>query len=281
MLENTFCHIPGIGEKTERSLWASGVLSWRDAGGSARWPLSADKRKTLNEVAGASAARLAANDIGFFYDKLPTREHWRLFRNFRDSVAYLDIETTGLSGYSNYITTIALYDGRNIRYYVHEENMHEFATDIEQYALLVSYNGKTFDIPFIRSYLGIPMNQPHIDLRYVLAQLGHRGGLKECEKHFGIDREELAGVDGYFAVLLWYDFYTNGNRKALETLLAYNITDVVNLELLMTLAYNLKLRDTPFASVYALPEPQLIPIPFKPDMPTVEKIRNKYDGHSW
>ncbi len=30
MLENSFIHIPGIGEATERKLWESGVFQWCD-----------------------------------------------------------------------------------------------------------------------------------------------------------------------------------------------------------------------------------------------------------
>jgi len=66
------------------------------------------------------------------------------------------------------------------------------------------------------------------------------------EKKAGIDRGELEKIDGYFAVLLWNDYRINHNRKPLEILLAYNIQDVVNLEILMVLSYNLKLKDTPF-----------------------------------
>jgi len=59
-------------------------------------------------------------------------------------------------------------------------------------------------------------------------------------------------------------------------LLAYNIEDVVNLEKLMTIAYNMNLRDTPFSS-QEMQEPQLPPqIPFKADIQTVERIRNSY-----
>ena len=31
MLKNTFCHINGIGEKSERKLWDLGILRWDDA----------------------------------------------------------------------------------------------------------------------------------------------------------------------------------------------------------------------------------------------------------
>ena len=59
------------------------------------------------------------------------------------------------------------------------------------------------------------MNQAHIDLRYLLKSLGYTGGLKGCEKKAGIDRGELDGVNGYFAVLLWQDYQRNRNEKPL------------------------------------------------------------------
>ncbi len=30
MLKNTFCHVPGIGYKTEMEIWRKGVLTWHD-----------------------------------------------------------------------------------------------------------------------------------------------------------------------------------------------------------------------------------------------------------
>lgn len=122
------------------------------------------------------------------------------------------------------------------------------------------------------------MDQAHIDLRYVLGSLGYKGGLKGCEKQFGIDREELNGVDGLFAVHLWNDYKRKGNRKALETLLAYNILDVVNLEKLMVFAYNLKVKNTPFSGTHALPLPETPSIPLQPDMKTIARIKDQFFG---
>jgi uncharacterized protein len=139
--------------------------------------------------------------------------------------------------------------------------------------VVVTYNGKCFDLPFIRNTLRVRMDHVHIDLRYLLASLGYRGGLKGCERQLGIGREELDGVDGFFAVLLWDEYRKNRNRKALETLLAYNILDVVNLEALMFRSYNLKLAQTPFAESHRM----LLPIPpqgpFVPDRAIIEAIR--------
>ena len=102
------------------------------------------------------------------------------------------------------------------------------------------------------------------------------GGLKECERRLGIDRGDLIDVDGFFAVLLWGDFKRNKNQKALETLLAYNIQDVVNLETLMTIAFNKKLKDTPFEKARRLSLPSSPSIPFKADLKTISKIKKRF-----
>jgi len=187
-------------------------------------------------------------------------------------VVYLDIETSGLAAGGNCITTIAVYDGKSVMWYVKGRNLERFREDIQKYKLVVTYNGSCFDIPFIESYLKIRMRQPQIDLRFLLKSLGYTGGLKGCEKKMGLDREELDGLDGFCAVLLWNDFSTRGNKKALETLLAYNVLDAVNLETLMVMAYNLKLRETPFLDTHQLPLPGPVHNPFEPHKETVDRI---------
>jgi uncharacterized protein YprB with RNaseH-like and TPR domain len=276
VLQNTFRHIPGIGPKTEHKLWSAGLHSWHTIQEHASIPLPARQSRSLELNVGESIARLRDGDVHYFDLHLPSQQHWRLFPEFRHSIAYLDIETTGLGAPGDVITTIVLYDGRTISHYVQGENLDAFRDDVEKYALLVTYNGKCFDLPFIRSYFDVPMPHAHIDLRYVLASLGYRGGLKGCERQLGIDRGDLVDVDGYFAVLLWRDYRRRGDRRALETLLAYNVLDVVNLETLMVMAYNLKLRDTPFADSHTLPSPVSPANPFQADRATIERIRRSY-----
>jgi len=122
-------------------------------------------------------------------------------------------------------------------------------------------------------YLSGSSDHTHIDLRYVLRSVGFSGGLKGCKIQAGIDRGELAGLDGYDAVLLWNDYERTGNQKALETLLAYNSQDIISLEALMVLAYNLKLKDTPFSGTHQLPAPEVPEISFKGDPETIERIK--------
>jgi uncharacterized protein len=273
MLKNTFLHIPGFGIVTEQGIWSSGVHSWDDLRGGELESFSKRRRDKLKGAIQESIENLSAKNPKYFGERLPANQHWRIFPEFRDSTAYLDIETTGLDSWDNEITTIALYDGKSIFTYVQGQNLQEFEEDIQKYKVIVTYNGKGFDVPFIEAYFRMKMDHVHIDLRHLLKSLGYTGGLKGCEKKAGIGRKELEGVDGYFAVLLWNDYQRNNNRKALETLLAYNIQDAVNLETLMILAYNLKLKETPFVQSHRLPDPPALEIPFQADRKTLARIR--------
>ena len=72
----------------------------------------------------------------------------------------MDIETTGLDRYFNDITTIALYNGKSIQTYVQGQNLEDFIEDIQKYNVIVTYNGKCFDIPFIEYFFNIRPTMP-------------------------------------------------------------------------------------------------------------------------
>src|SRR5438552_3647791 len=110
MLQHTFRHIPGIGDTTERSLWDAGVTSWDLAGAATDLPLPQRLLGSWKQQLCASAQELRQANVAYFAGRLPSNQHWRLFREFQDACAFLDIETTGQFGDSA-ITTIALYDG--------------------------------------------------------------------------------------------------------------------------------------------------------------------------
>lgn len=276
MLEQSFSHITGIGLQTESKLWSENIADWSSFKNAKDIKLSEKKIAYINNELLESTKHLKANNPNYFSAGLQTNQHWRLFKEFKTSIAYIDIETTGLYAGLAIITTIAIYDGSQIKYYVNGKNLDDFKTDIFKYKLLVTYNGKCFDVPFIEEFFNITLDHSHIDLRYVLHNLGYSGGLKSCEKQLGISRNDLEGVDGLFAIYLWNDYIENNNKAALDTLLAYNIEDVVNLEYLMHKAYNLKLLATPFEKELKMSIPDRPNIPFEPDLKTIDKIKNSF-----
>jgi hypothetical protein len=90
-----------------------------------------------------------------------------------------------------------------------------------------------------------------------------------------MDRGNLKDIDGFFAVLLWDEYQRTGDQKTLDTLLAYNIQDTINLENLMVTAYNMKLKDTPFFEKLLIPESPPSPAnPFRADLATVDRVKN-------
>lgn len=246
LLRHTFMHIQGIGTTTERRLWEAGLLAW-DGLDAAAAAAPGHLRGLLR--AGVAESLRNADDPAWFTRRLPAGQGWRIFPEFRGVTAYLDIETTGLDRERDRITTIALYDGRTVRSYVRGRNLDEFPADVQAFKVLVTYNGKSFDQPFLERCFGIRLRQAAVDLRYVLKELGFGGGLKGCERSLGMGRGELDGVDGFTAVRLWERYRRRGDERALETLLAYNVQDTVNLERLLVEAYNRNVAATPLAGL--------------------------------
>jgi hypothetical protein len=241
VLDRTFIHVAGIGPKTESHIWQRGVHSWDDflrdpsAAG-----LSAIKTDRIARAVAESRERLKQEDHRYFASVLQSREHWRAYPEFAHRIAYLDIETTGLEG-CDQVTIIGVYDGRHVRIYTKGEDLQEFADDIGQYSLLVTFFGNCFDLPFLRrQFPGLAQafaSMLHIDLCPALRRLGLKGGLKNIERQLAIERSpETEGLDGWDAVRLWWE-WEQGSQKSLDLLKAYNREDIVNLERLMGIAY--------------------------------------------
>lgn len=243
MLTRSFCHTPGIGLTREQKLWRNGIHSW-DAALNAAMPKTCRLSKPARRILEESPQRLDNGDAAWFARNLPASETWRLCSHFAGRAAFVDIETTSGPGPVR-ITTIALYDGQSVRTYVQGRNLEAFCDDILDFPLMVTFNGRCFDAPVIQRELRIPL-PAHVDLRFLLKSVDVTGGLKACERQLGIDRKELSGLDGYFAVLLWQEYETRGDERALETLLAYNAADVLSMPRLLDFAYAARLERTPF-----------------------------------
>ncbi len=233
MLKRTFIHLPGVGPRTEAHFWRQGLHTWEDL---LRAPgvrgFSSERVRRLQREVRQSLEHL--HDADYFGPRLAAAEHWRLFRHFRPRTAYLDIETTGNYWPGLQVTVVGLYDGQTMRQFVHGYNLQKFPRALAELDLLVTFNGTQFDLPVLKTYFPeLKLPPVHVDLRFFLARLGYKGGLKKIEPRFGIQRpNEVDGMDGYMAVILWRR-YQRGDRTALDLLLQYNREDVVNLEVLM------------------------------------------------
>ena len=150
--------------------------------------------------------------------------------------AYLDIETTGLSAFSEDITVIGVYLCRGsetdlVQLVGGDINRQSLLEALEGVDIIYTYNGHRFDLPFINTRLGVNLEEilPHRDLMYDCWRCNLRGGFKAVERQLGISRE-LTEVDGRVAIHLWARYVDSFDLEALDTLLAYNREDVINLK---------------------------------------------------
>jgi uncharacterized protein len=238
VLRATFLHLSGIGPVGEARLWGAGIGDWseldRRAPDLGLAPAAVGRLRA--EIARSESA-LAEGDAGWFGRRLPDGEHWRLYPAFRERTAFLDIETTGLSPYAGIVTVVAVHGAGATRSFVAGDNLEELPAYLGRFPVLVTFNGRRFDVPFLEATFPQLLAPPvHIDLRFVLYRLGLAGGLKRIEGTLGLgDRSGVEGIGGLDAVRLWQE-YRRGSAGALERLVRYNRADTVNLEPLLDYA---------------------------------------------
>lgn len=237
MLRSTFLHLPGIDARAEFALWNSGVQDWRALRALEEERPPSRRRDLLLESIDEGEQALHARDAGYFARRLPTAEHWRLYPRLRERVAFLDIETTGLSPYEGIVTVVSVHDEAGTRTFVADEDIEELPAYLRRFDVLSTFNGLLFDVPFLQ--VRFPQFVPppgHIDLRFVLRRIGQVGGLKAIERRLGVgDRTGVEGVFGPEAVRLWEE-HRRGRPGALRRLIDYNRADTVNLRPLLELA---------------------------------------------
>lgn len=235
-IENSFIPVRGVGETTERTLWQQGITHWEKFERDAVGETTGERIESFIETA---RDRLDANDTRFFNDAFPSKHQWRLYENFENEACFFDIETTGLNHSNDEVTTVSVHRDGSTRTFVNDDSpvvgevltREKIEETIGSAPLLVTFNGKRFDVPFLETALDVEIDVPHIDLMYPCRQLDLTGGLKRIEKTVGIDRDQ-PDITGRDAVRLWRN-YERGDPDALTTLVSYNRDDTVNLRRLM------------------------------------------------
>ncbi len=224
-LENSFILFPGIGEKTEKKLWKDNITHWDHLEDSSKY---SDK---IHEHREKARKNLEVGNETFFKDKMPNKSLWRGYENFRENVTFFDIETTGLKPERNKTTTVSFYRNGESKTLIRGQDLTKEKLEQEFFesSMMVSFNGKRFDQPFLEKSFDVDIQNPHIDLMYLCKRLGYSGGLKKIEKELSIDRE-LEDIDGREAIRLWKKYENNGDEEALRKLVKYNQYDAENLQ---------------------------------------------------
>lgn len=148
-----------------------------------------------------------------------------------ENFKFMDIETKGLSNVPIILIGVAEIKKNKIvasqyflRDYTEEPNIIEaYLSHLDEDSVHVTFNGKTFDVPFIKNrcrYVGIDYNLdlPHLDLMYFAKNLW-KDTLPNCQLQtiereiFGIERE--GDVPGQY-IPGYYDTYISQNNTDLS-----------------------------------------------------------------
>jgi len=234
MIQQSFIFLEKIGETLEKNIWEQGIDSWESFIKAKRIKGISKLRKSYynRQLTKASSALYNFNSR-YFIGLLPQAENWRLYDFFKDDTVFLDIETSGVGSYDD-ITVIGLFDGIETKTMIKGINLdyHSLRKELKKYKLIVTFNGSTFDVPFInKRYPDLLPNVPNFDLRVACSRVGLTGGLKEIEKILGIKRNEIIEkMYGGDVLLLWKMFRASGDDDYLKLLVEYNEDDVFNLK---------------------------------------------------
>ena len=196
----------------------------------------------------------------------------------RENVAFFDIETTGLSAAraNLYLIGLVVWDNVGGSWKLIQlfsegltdepELLRSFFALLEGKRLLLSFNGDSFDIPFLTQLLqqyALSFRFDHLEsldlyklLRPVKKMLQLPNcKLKTCEQFLGIDREDR--FSGGELIYVYLDYLKQPDAEKLELLLLHNAEDLMNLPRLLPM---LSYAYLPSAS-FRLLQASVVPLP--------------------
>jgi uncharacterized protein len=235
MIQNSFIFLEKVKRGIEENLWQQGINSWDSFLSNNKINgLNSTRKKYYDRKILEARKHLYSFNSTYFKDILPQSEYYRLYDHFKEDAVFLDIETTGLSAKYHDITVIGLFDGINTKTMIKNINLDYKALkeELQKYKLIVTFNGASFDIPFInKTYPGLLPNIPNFDLKVATNRLNLKGGLKKIERKLGIKRRKIVTeFNSGDALTLWRMYKTTGNDYYLNLLIEYNEEDIINLK---------------------------------------------------
>ncbi len=162
-----------------------------------------------------------------------------------ENFKFMDIETKGLSNVPIILIGVAEIKGKNImasqyflRDYSEEASIIDaYLAHLDEDSVHVTFNGKTFDVPFIKNrcrYNRIESNLdlPHLDLMYFAKNLWGEE-LPNCQLQtierelFGIER--VVDVPGQYIPGYWDTYYQKDNIGPVVPIIEHNAQDIISL----------------------------------------------------
>ena len=236
--------LPKIGVKTEQKLKGEGYATIESLKGHDRYGDIA--AKFLNTVEDMS-----------YLEILDVLDNNRYTRKCRDNVIksismvepenfkFMDIETKGLSNVPIILIGVAEISGSKItasqyflRNYAEEANIIDaYLSHLDEDSVHVTFNGKTFDVPFIKNRciynrIDADLDLPHLDLMYFAKNLW-ADDLPNCQLQtiereiFNIERKE--DVPGQYIPGYWDTYAETSNIGPVVPIIEHNAQDIISL----------------------------------------------------
>lgn len=178
------------------------------------------------------------------------------------NICFLDIETTGLSSKYNEVILIGLLCIENDKVYITQffadsiseeyELLSKFEEFINKFSYIITYNGNTFDLPFLKKRLDFHKINNNIDdfLHLDLLRLVRKNKnllkldnckLKTVERYLNIYREDT--ISGKESVDLYKDYEYSKDQHKKNIILKHNYDDILYLPQLLSI-YDIVEKET-------------------------------------
>jgi len=169
----------------------------------------------------------------------------------RDSILFLDTETTGMqgSGMVPFLVGLGFFSGEDfhvLQYFIRDFDeepsmLHALGELLKQFRLVVTYNGSSFDIPLLESRFTLARMEnafagmPHLDLLTGARRLW-RSGHGSC-RLVALEREIVSflrgpDIPGSAIPRVYFDFVSHGStiaHREMKSVFTHNVHDIVSL----------------------------------------------------
>jgi len=231
----------GVGPRTEEKMRACGWDTLDQLQEHERW--SGQAREILRDIAGREIKKLQRRGV---YD-LDTLSFFA-----PEDIVFVDIETTGLYSVLPLFLVGVLYADKGglcleqflARRFDEEGPLLAAAAEVlKRFKLIVSYNGRAFDVPylagrFLAHRLSCRLDHVHIDLLKHVRRKFH-GHLQDCRlttvEAAVLNEVRADDVPGYLIPELYHQFVKTQDQEIIKGIIGHNAQDLLALARLIKL----------------------------------------------